>query len=312
MKRVALFGGSGFLGRAVAERLVARGDEALVIARSDPCVPGVEFVAWDGTSLDDWVDALSDVDTVVHLAGKRVDCRPTAANLQQLIDSREGTVFLAGAAFERLGHQPEAWVQLSSLARYGDVPEGTVDEGTRLPVSGIPQHVEVCRRWEAAYRRVTEPIERRVLLRPGIALGGPGDPATAQLIRLCRFGLGGAVAGGRQWVSWIAAGDLFAIIMRAIDDTEMRGTYNATAPTPATNRELMAGYRRAVGRRVGLPTPRWVTKIGASLLGSDPNLVLTGRAGVPTRLLEEGFEFSVSDLDEAIRSAVADAGIVRA
>ena len=73
----------------------------------------------------------------------------------------------------------------------------------------------------------------------------------------------------------------------------------------------MAGYRRALGRRFGLPSPRCATQIGARLLGSDPNLILTGRAGVPTRLLAEGFEFSVSDVDIAIRAAVADAGIVR-
>lgn len=309
--RVALFGGSGFLGREIARRLVDRGDAALIVARSDPGVDGAAFVPWDGRTVGDWVESLVDVDTVLHLAGKRVDCPPTRSNLAELISSREGTVFLAGAAFEQLGRTPSTWVQLSSLARYGDVADGVVDEHTRLPVSGIPQHVEVCRRWEAAYRAVTADVDRRVLLRPGIAIGGPEDPATAQLIRLARLGLAGPVAGGRQWVSWIAAEDLFAVIMRALDEQSMTGTYNVTAPTPVTNRELMAGYRRAVGRRFGLPSPRWVTRIGARLLGSDPNLVLTGRAGVPTRLLDEGFEFAVTDIDVAIRDAVADAGIVR-
>ena len=311
-KRVALFGGSGFLGRGLATRLADRGDRPLVISRRDPGLPRVDFAAWDGRALGDWAEQLGDVTHVVHLAGKRVDCAPTQANLEELISSREGTVRLAGEALAQVGATPQVWVQLSSLARHGDVAEGTVDARSRLPLDGIPQHVEVCRRWEAAYRDVTVDVPRRVLLRPGIAIGGPDDPATAQLIRLARFGLGGPVAGGRQWVSWIAADDLFAILLRAIDDPTMEGAYSATAPTPVTNRELMAGYRRAVGRRFGLPSPAWITRIGARLLGSDPNLVLSGRAGVPTRLLEEGFTFAVTELDDAIRAAVADAGIVRA
>lgn len=310
--RVALFGGSGFLGRGIATRMVARGHRPLVVSRTDPGMPSVDFAAWDGCTLGPWTEALGDVTHVVHLAGKRVDCRPTASNLAELIRSREDTVRLAGAGFAEIGVVPDVWVQLSSLARYGDVPEGTVDESTRLPLDGIPQHVEVCRRWEAAYRDVTAEIHRRVLLRPGIAIGGLDDPATAQLIRLVRLGLGGTVGSGSQWVSWIAAEDLFAVMLRALDHDSMGGIYNVTAPTPVTNRELMAAYRRALGRRFGLPSPAWVTRIGARLLGSDPNLILTGRAGVPTRLLDEGFTFTTPDIDDAITAAVAEAGIVRA
>lgn len=310
--RVALFGGSGFLGRGIATRLVARGQRPLVISRTDPHLASVDFAPWDGRTLGRWTESLGDVTHVVHLAGKRVDCRPTEANLAELIRSREETVRLAGAAFVQIGALPDVWVQLSSLARYGDVAEGTVDESTRLPLDGVPQHVEVCRRWEAAYREVTADVPRRVLLRPGIAIGGPDDPATAQLIRLVRLGLGGTVGRGDQWVSWIAAEDLFAVLLRSLDDAAMEGIYNVSAPQPVTNRELMAAYRRALGRRFGLPSPTWVTRIGARLLGSDPNLILTGRAAVPTRLLDEGFTFTTPGIDDAIRVAVAEAGIVRA
>ena len=267
--------------------------------------PGWRSVEWDGRSLGPWVEALDGVDVVVHLAGKRVDCRPTEANLRELISSREGTVYLVGAALERLGHTPAAWIQLSSLARHGDVPSGIVDESSRLPVAGVPQQVEVCRRWEAAYRSVTTEVPRAVLLRPGIAVGGAGDPATAQMRRLVRLGLAGAVAGGKQWVSWIAADDLFNILTRAVTDTGMRGDYAVTAPASVTNRDFMAAYRRALGRRWGLPTPAPIARLGATLLGSDANLILTGRAGHPTRLLAEGYEFEVSHIDEAVRRALS-------
>ena len=143
------------------------------------------------------------------------------------------------------------------------------------------------------------------MLRMGIGLGGRDDPATAKLVRLVRLGLGGAVGGGRQWISWIALDDLLAAMARAIDDPTMTGTYHVTSPNPVTNAEMMAGFRRAVGRRFGLPTPAWLARLGAPLLGSSASLALTGRRVVPTRLLAAGFEFRHPDIDPVIRDAVA-------
>jgi uncharacterized protein (TIGR01777 family) len=308
-RHIVLVGGSGFLGRGIRDRLVERGDQVTVVGRGEArSHDGWKSTQWDGRTLGPWVGALADADVVVHLAGKRVNCRPTRRNLEELISSREGTVRLVGAAFDKIGRPPPVWVQLSSLARFGDCADGEVDEGSRLPLSGVPQQVDVCRRWEAAYRSVTADAERTVLLRPGIGVGGAGDPATAQMIRLAKLGLAGPVAGGQQWVSWIAVEDLLDLLIRSIDDPAMSGTYHLTAPTPVRNREFMAAYRHAVGRRFGLPSPRLVTRCGAWMLGSDPGLVLTGRACVPTRLLNEGYEFKVTSIDEAVRRAVAAAG----
>jgi NAD dependent epimerase/dehydratase family enzyme len=106
-------------------------------------------------------------------------------------------------------------------------------------------------------------------------------------------------------VSWIAAEDMFALLRRAVTNDVMSGTYHLTAPEPVTNREFMAAYRRALGRRFGLPAPRILTQVGARLLGSDPALVLTGRAALPRRLLDEGYTFAVTDLDEAVDRAIS-------
>ena len=165
----------------------------------------------------------------------------------------------------------------------------------------------MCRRWEAAFTEATAGIDGTVLLRPGIAIGGADDPASRQLARLARAGLAGRVGNGRQWVSWIGADDLFDLLHRAVTDTSMRGLYHLTAPEPVHNTELMAAYRTGVGRRFGLPAPRAITTIGASLLGSDPALALTGRRCVPQRLLDEGHTFNQNDLGAAVRSALADA-----
>jgi len=298
-------GGSGFLGRGLRERLVSRGYDVVVLSRrGGGRRPGWRDVHWDARSTGPWVEELEGAHALVHLAGKRVDCRPTAANVAELTRSRVETVRLVGTAVGSLAHKPSAWVQLSSLARYGDCGDDIIDEATPPPDHGPAQQVEVCRRWEGAYEEASAGIARRVLVRPGISIGGAGDPATAQLARLARLGLGGRVGSGRQWVSWIAAADMFDILVCAVEDLTMDGVYHATAPTPVRNSELMAAYRAAVGRRFGLPSPSPLTTMGAWLMGSDPALALTGRRCVPTRLLGHGFRFAAVDVRQVVAEAV--------
>ena len=305
-RHVVIFGGSGFLGSELRSRLVNRGDRVTVVAR-DPSrdFHGWTQAYWDAETLGPWVDVLEDVDVVVHMAGKRVDCRPNKRNIAELIRSREGTVALVGRALARLSHRPDAWIQMSSLARFGDFGDAIIDESTTPPEAGHRQMVEVCRRWEAAFEEASRGISRTVLLRPSIGIGGIGDPATGQLSTLARFGMAGKIGSGRQWVSWIGADDLFALIERAAVDERMSGTYHLTSPNPVQNRELMAAYRAAAGRKLGLPAPRPIAKIGAKILGSDPALALTSRRGIPTRLLAEGFPFTCTSIDEAAATATA-------
>lgn len=302
---VVLIGGSGFLGRGLRARLVRSGHRVSVVGRGPAAShQGWDHVHWDAKSLGPWTAVLDDADVIVHLAGKRVDCRPTAANINELISSREGTVRLVGEAVHQLDTPPAAWVQLSSLAIFGDSGDTIIDESTPVPATGIRQQVEVCQRWEAAYAQATSGLARTVLLRPAIAIGGNDDPATRQLARLARLGLGGAVGSGEQWVSWIGAQDFLSLLHDAVTSTSMTGLYHLAAPTPVHNRELMAAYRSAVGRSFGIASPGVIVKAGAMLLGSDPSLALTGRRCVPRRLLDEGYQFRVAAIDEAVKLAV--------
>lgn len=305
MAKFVLPGGSGFLGSALAPLLVERGDEVVVLTRgSDGTRDGVRRVHWDGRTLGPWVDELDGADVVVHLAGKRVDCRPRRANVDELVRSRVEPVRLVGEAVRAVARRPTTWVQLSTLAIHGDTGDDVVDESDPPDGIGPRQMVTVALAWEQAFRWAAAPIERTVLLRPAIAFGGADDPATARLVQLVRLGLGGPVGGGEQWVAWIGLDDLLRIMLRAIDDPAMEGLYVAVAPTAVTNAEMMATFRRLVGRRVGLPSPAPITRIGAWLLGSDPALALTGRRGHPTRLLDEGFTFETTDFEDAARAAL--------
>ncbi|MEM9467354.1 MAG: DUF1731 domain-containing protein [Actinomycetota bacterium] len=304
--KVTMIGGSGFLGRELTRRLIARSHDVLVVGRGEDALhAGWRHVGWDARSKGSWIDAIDGSDVIVHLAGKRVDTRPTRANVDELIRSREGTVRLVGEAIADMDTPPTRWVQLSSLAIFGDAGDEVITEATPVPTDGPRQQVEVCRRWEAAFEQAAAGIDRRVLLRPAITIGGAGDPATAQLTRLARLGLGGPVAGGRQWVSWIGAEDMFDLLEQAVIDPDVDGLYHLASPAPATNAEMMAAYRAAVGRRFGVPSPAIVARVGAWLLGSDPALAITGRRCVPQRLLDEGHRFRSTAIDQAVAAAVS-------
>ena len=308
-RRIVLPGGSGFLGSHLAPLLAARGDDVVILTRArERERDGVRFVHWDGATPGRWVDEVDGADAIVHLAGKRVDCRPTRANVDELIRSRVESVRVTGEAVRACRRPPPVWVQLSTMAVYGDAGDRVLDE--EVPPSGLGprQMVAVALAWEAAFRQAARSVGRTVLLRAGIAIGGEHDPATARLATLARLGLAGPVAGGDQWVSWVALDDLLRIILRAVDDDGMEGLYLATGPAPTTNAELMRAYRAAVGRRVGLPSPVLVTTIGAWLLGSDPALATTGRRGLPRRLLADGFVFRTADVRAAVHAAVDAAG----
>ena len=301
-RKVVLPGGSGYLGRHLAGRLRDRGDEVVVLTRGPAGErDGIRRVAWDGRSVGAWADELEGADAIVHLAGRRVDVRPTRRNIATLVRSRVEPVVAVGRALEQLTSPPPVWVQVATLAIFGDAGDEILDETTVPSGIGPAQMVTVALAWEHAFRTVVG-CERAVLLRCGVAIGSD-DPATTQLTRLARLGLGGRIGSGRQWLSWIALDDLLDVLERALDDDGMHGLYHVTSPNPVRNHELMAAIRETVGRRRGLPSPAPLTRIGAWSMGSDPELALTGRRALPTRLQHESHRFTRPTIQAALTDA---------
>ena len=308
--KVVVPGGTGYLGRALAEQLTARGDDVVVLTRGASATgAGRRRVHWDGETLGDWVQELDGADAIVHLTGKRVDTRSTKRNIDELIRSRVQPVALVGRALLQCATPPPVWVQSSSLAIFGDGGDTVIDEATVPSGIGPREMVTVVLAWESAFRHVSDAVARPVILRMGIGLGGDGDPATKKLAQLVRLGLGGRVGSGRQWVSWVALDDMLRVMLRALDDPSMSGVYHVTSPNPITNADMMATYRTLMQRRFGLPSPAIVAKLGAPLLGSSASLALVGRRVVPKRLLDAGFEFDHPDFAPTAEHALARLGI---
>lgn len=298
-KRVVIAGGSGYLGRRLARRLAERGDTVCILTRNPLANDNGLWreVKWDGRTLDEWSVEFDGADVLVNLTGKNVNCRPTRANRDEILASRVDSVRVLGEAVRAVDHPPQVWVQASSLAIYGDAGERVCDEAARVDEAWP---ANVCTAWEEALGDALLPCMRWVTLRIGFVIGRDGG-ALPFLARLARWGLGGSISNGRQWISWLHEEDMDRVLLRAIDEKAMRGVFNATAPEAVTNAELMRELRRVLKRPWSPPVPKPAVYLGAWLIGSDPVIGLTGRRCVPAKLSAEGFEFQHQRLEGALR-----------
>lgn len=296
-----LAGGSGTLGRRLADDFAARGNDVVILSRTRrPTVPHRQ-VEWDGSTVGDWANELEDA-LLVNLAGELVDRRPTARNVEHLRRSRvEPTRALVDAA-RTLAAPVRLWLQMSTLAIYGDAGQRIVDE-SEPPADGPPQMAGVARPWEDAARDAR--AERLVVLRTGIVLDR-GSPAFDRLAGLTKFGLGGRIGRGEQWVSWIHADDFCGALRFMCEQPEMQGVVHVTAPKPIQNREMMSELRSALHRPWSPPTPKPLVHAGAYFMRSDPALALTGRRCIPARLLEAGFTFEHPTFGDAVAALLDD------
>lgn len=294
--RVVLAGGSGALGRRLAADLAGRGDEVVILTRSPRPSSPYRQVWWDGVTIGEWAAELAGA-AVINLAGALVDRRPTPANIELLTRSRVGPTRALALAAAGPGN-PLVWVQASTLAIYGDGGEAIIDESAP-PAVGPPQMAGVARAWEAA--AAAAPGDRQVVLRTAVVLDRD-TPALDRLTGLVRWYLGGRIASGRQWISWLHIDDFLAIMRRALDDSTMSGVWHATSPNPVRNTELMSTLRTLLQRPAALPTPAFAVRAGALLLRTDPELALLGRRCVPGRLLAADFEFAYPDLRPALEN----------
>ena len=308
-RKIVIPGGSGHLGQLLTAHLVGRGDRVVVLGRSrapEGHVEGVSHARWNGVDLGAWASEIDGADAVINLAGRTVDCRYNKTNLEQMLSSRTDSTRVIGAAIEAAAAPPPVWLQMSTATIYAhryDAPndEETGEIGGRE--SGVPEYwrtsVHIAEEWERALAEATVPSTRRVALRTAMVMSRtPGGPFAA-LRRLARLGLGGPVAGGRMYMSWIHELDFVRAVDHLLENDDMGGAVNLAAPTPVPQAEFMAELRSAVGMPLGLPAAKWMVAAGAFVLRTDAELVLKSRRVVPGRLLRAGFGFRYPEWREA-------------
>ncbi|ACU74844.1 NAD-dependent epimerase/dehydratase [Catenulispora acidiphila DSM 44928] len=305
--KIVIPGGSGHVG-AVAERAFTAAGHSVVVLSRNP--RRANEVRWDGRTLGAWAAELDGCDVVLNLAGRSVSCRYTPANLRQMMDSRVLSTRVVGEAIARAERPPRVWLQASTATIYAHTFGAANDEGGVIGggEAGVPAYwaysVEIAKNWEREQADADAPDTRKVALRSAMVMGPERGGIFDYLAWLARLGLGGAVAGGGQYVSWIHDRDFTAALEFLITRTDLEGPVNLAAPNPLPQRAFMRTLRRAWGMPLGLPATRAMAAIGAFALRSDTELLLKSRRVIPGRLSDAGFRFAYEDWDDAARDLV--------
>jgi hypothetical protein len=214
-----------------------------------------------------------------------------------------------GNAIAQAERPPRVWLQMSTATIYSHRYDAPNDEASGI-IGGAEQDapdtwrfsIDVAKAWESAAAESETPATRKVLMRAAMVMSPDRGGIFDTLLRLVRVGLGGAVAGGRQYVSWIHHEDFVRAILWLIDHGEMEGAVNVAAPQPLPYRDFMAALRSAWGMPVGLPATAWMVEVGTFLLRTESELVLKSRRVVPGRLLDAGFVFQFPEWSAASRA----------
>jgi uncharacterized protein len=299
--RVTVTGATGLIGAKIVGALRERGDEVTVLSRSPDGATsrlGVPASGWDASSAPAPAEALNGRDAVVHLAGQPVSRRWTDGARRRIADSREvGTRNLV-AGLRAAEPRPAALVSASGVGYYGARGDEIV---TEEEPPGDDFLARVCVAWEREAGAAADLGLRVATVRTGVVLDRSGG-ALAKMLPFFRAGIGGPVAGGRQYLPWIAIDDLVALYLAALDGDAWSGPFNGTAPEPVTNAEFSKRLGRALRRPAFAPVPRLAVRL---LYGDMAEIVTTGQRAVPARAHALGFRFAQADLDDALRRALA-------
>ncbi len=297
---VTLTGATGLIGTKLVAALKDRGDTVTALSRNPAKAEealGVDAVAWDSTAGPAPTGALSGRDAVVHLAGEPVAQRWNAKVKQAILASRElGTRNLV-AGIAAAEPKPGVLAASSAAGYYGPHGDERVPESTP---AGTDFLADVCVRWERE-ADLAEGLGLRVVkIRTGMVLDATGG-ALKTMLPPFKAGIGGPVAGGRQYVPWIHVDDIVGLYLKALDDPRWSGAYNGAAPEPVTNKEFSRALGKALYRPSVSPVPAFAIKL---LFGEMADVVTRGQRAVPERPLAEGYAFTRPDLQPALQSAL--------
>ncbi|MBA2541986.1 MAG: DUF1731 domain-containing protein, partial [Deltaproteobacteria bacterium] len=298
--KIIIPGGSGQIGSVLARHYRGAGHEVVVLGR------GAGVIAWDGKTLGPWAAELDGADVVINLAGRTVNCRYTEENLGQMMDSRVDSTRVVGEAIAAAAKPPRVWLQMSTATIYSHRLDAANDEATGVIGGNEPdvpaywkRSIDIAVAWEAALDAANTPNTRRVALRTAMMMSPDRDGIFDVLLGLARKRLGGAIAGGGQYVSWIHDRDFLGAIELLIARDDLAGAVNLAAPNPLPQRDFMTALREAAKIGFGLPATAWMARIGAWALRTDAELTLKSRRVVPGRLLEAGYKFAFPTWPEA-------------
>ena len=303
METVLVTGGTGLIGRALSRALVKSGYKVIILTRNAKKSehPLLEYAQWNIEQQQVDEDAIKAADYIVHLAGASVaEGRWTEKRKQEIVNSRVQTGALLVRALHKIPNKVKAVVSASAIGWYG--PDPVMPNSKPFVETDPADHTflgATCQKWEAAITPVTELGKRLVTIRIGIVLSNEGGAYT-EFRKPLQFGVASVLGSGKQIISWIHIDDLVRLFLFAIEKDEVKGIYNAVAPHPVTNAQLIKQMAKIKGGfSITAPVPAFVLK---AMLGEMSIEVLKSATVSSAKIQQTGFQFNYPDIESALKA----------
>lgn len=302
MKSVLITGGSGLIGRALSELLLAEGYKVFWLSRTKNLSAKFPSYSWDYTKREIDTEILEEVDIIVHLAGDSIGSgRWTETKKEQIMSSRIDSTVLLLETLRELDLKPDVFISASAVGIYGNkTTENIYKEKDKTVADDFL--AQVCNEWEKAVEQISKTLgSRTVMIRTSMVLS-PESEAFKKMYLPTKFGLGASLGSGKQYMPWIHIQDLCRIYLKAIQDTTLNGAYNASSPQQLRNREFMNTLSRVLKKPKLLPfIPGFIIRM---MMGEAAEMVLGGSRISSKKIQEKGFKFLYDNAEDAIRNCV--------
>jgi uncharacterized protein (TIGR01777 family) len=296
--KILISGATGLIAKHLIPALEAKGHEIFSLIRKEP--KNDHEIQWDAEEgfAEGEQAKLEGMDAVLHLAGEPIGQTWTKEKKRLIKESRTVGTRVLVSALDKTKNPPKHFISASAIGYYGNRGDEILTEESAPGEGFLP---EICVPWEAEARKAADFGARVVFLRTGIVLSKDGG-ALAQMVTPFSFGVGGVVGGGTQWMSWIALEDVIDAILFALENENVRGAINVTAPNPVTNQTFTKTLGEVLNRPTIIPIPEFGVKFMFGEMGET--LLLGGARVIPKKLEDLGFNFKYPELKEAIKKAL--------
>lgn len=293
--KIIIAAGTGFLGRNLENYFLDKNYEVKILTRNPK---RKNEIFWDAKTIGIWKDELEYADVLINLAGKSVDCRYNDKNRKEIYNSRIDSTRVLQSAIDECQNPPKIWLNASSATIY--VHSETHLNTEKNGIIGDDFSMNICKSWEKEFFKKENQNIRKVALRTSIVLGKNGG-AFPKFKQISKLGLGGKQGRGNQLMSWIHIDDFCEAVNYIIENENLEGAINITAPKSLSNENMMGQIRKKIKVSFGIPSPVWLLELASVFIKTETELMLKSRNVYPEILLENGFKFQFNDFHQALR-----------